>query len=120
MAEWEVKRNDYPQYYQKQSKCFDVDTTYWVRPGAVSPAIEPTTNEYLLIMRYRCQNNPKEIGSLPLAEYFFPGCRELSGPELEWLESFKTLSKDANIFSRVKQKNSLKNSSVRLLQQMMD
>lgn len=104
------KRDDYPQYYEKLSEYFNVELTYWTRPGAVSPGIEPTTDEYFLIMRYRRQNYPKEMEYMPPIECFFPNCRELSESELdwlelsrcselsdlwaEWLETFKTLSKD--------------------------
>lgn len=88
------KREDHPRYYEKLSEYFNVEITYWTRPGAVSPGIEPTTDEYLLIMRYRRQNHPGEMEYMPPVEYFFPNCRELSEAELEWLETFKTLSKD--------------------------
>ena len=94
ILEWLYEeRDDYPQYYKKLSEYFHVNPSYWVRPGAVSPGLEPTTNECILILRYRHQNNPKSIKYLPI-EDFFPNCRELSELEIKWLNAFRLLNED--------------------------
>lgn len=85
------KRNDYPQYYEKLSEFFNVEISYWTRPGAVSPGIEPTTQECYLIERYRCQYDPDILKYLPI-EDFFPNCHELSELETKWLDSFRRLN----------------------------
>ena len=92
--EWLIeKREDYPNYYKELSQYFGVELSYWTRPGAVSPGIEPTTQEYFLILKYRLQNQANEMNYLPI-EDFFPNCHELSESELKWLNSFRQLNED--------------------------
>lgn len=87
------KREDYANYYKELSEYFNVEPSYWIRPGAVSPGIEPTTQEYYLILKYRFQNQLNEMNDLPI-ETFFPNCRQLSNLELKYLSSFRQLSED--------------------------
>lgn len=92
--EWLTGKNkDYTHYYKELSEYFGVEPSYWIRPGALSPCIEPTTQEYLLILRYRFQNLSSTTEELPI-ESFFPNCRELSESELKWLNSFRQLGED--------------------------
>ena len=87
------KRDDYSQYYKQLSEYFKVQPSYWTSPGAISPGIEPTTDEYILVLRYRYQNNPELITYMPI-EDFFPNCHELSESEFKWLNSFRQLNED--------------------------
>lgn len=92
--EWLTEqRKDYSNYYKELSEYFNVEPSYWIRPGAVSPGLEPTTQEYLLLMRYRFQNQFDMKNDLPI-ENFFPNCYELSESELKWLNSFRQLNED--------------------------
>lgn len=50
---WLQGDGDASQYYDRLSEIFEVAPTYWVRPGMISPGIEPTFDEYLLIILYR-------------------------------------------------------------------
>ena len=94
ILEWlNEKRNDYSPYYEKLSEFFNVDITYWTRPGAISPGIEPTSQEYFLILKYRLQNQINYMDYLPI-EDFFPNCYELSESESKWLNSFRQLNED--------------------------
>ncbi len=92
--EWLVeKRDDYYSYYEKLSEYFNVELNYWTRPGSVSPGLEPTTQEYFLILKYRFQNQYDDLQDIPI-EDFFPDCRKLSESELKWLNAFRQLNED--------------------------
>ena len=87
------KSDNYSQYYKELSEYFKVIPSYWTRPGAISPGIEPTTQEYILVLRYRNQNDPELIKYTPI-EDFFSNCHELSESEFKWLQSFRQLNED--------------------------
>ncbi len=92
--EWLTEqRKDYSDYYNKLSEYFRVDPSYWTSPCAVSPGLEPTTQEYFLLMKYRFQNQPNLKKYIPI-EDFFPNCHELSESELKWLNCFRQLNED--------------------------
>lgn len=50
---WLKGDSDCPEYYDQLSEIFEVAPTYWMRPRMISLGIEPTMDEYLLIILYR-------------------------------------------------------------------
>lgn len=53
ILKWLMGDTDFSEYYDRLSEIFEIAPTYWVRPGMVSPGIELTTEEYLLVLMYR-------------------------------------------------------------------
>lgn len=66
----------YQNYLNKLSAYFDMQSRYWYSPGMISPGIEPSASEYLLILLYR---EYQETGRLNDAygrlEDYFPGIK---------------------------------------------
>lgn len=88
--------NSYANYYKQLSKYFETGIRYWTSPGALSPTIEPNTEEYLLIMAYRNYKNngvfDKCFGSL---EYYFPGINVINNAlEKKFLSVIRQLDED--------------------------
>lgn len=101
---WLNDENDqsYVNYFEQLSSIFDVLPKYWFIPGAIPPGIEPTTDEYMLIILYREYQKTGKIdadmyGSL---EHYFPlavnhDC--ITSKERELLNLFHQLPHDAQI-----------------------
>lgn len=75
ISDWLCNNNSsYEKYYTELSRFFEVSEKYWKVPFSISPGIEPTLDEYLLILLYR---DYKVSGKLNSAygdiEYYFPG-----------------------------------------------
>lgn len=101
---WLQGDGDASQYYDRLSEIFEVAPTYWVRPGMVSPGIEPTFDEYLLIILYREYRRTGVLqedlyGSLrdyfPTA--FAEGSSPLVGVDPELLQMIRRLKKEEQI-----------------------
>ena len=97
IIEWLLgKSTTYQKYYKELSAFFNVDERYWNSPGAISPTIEPTLDEYLLIISRRDYlKNGKWSEYSPTLASFFPG---MTLPETfednKVLSSFKNLNED--------------------------
>ncbi len=89
--------DSYTNYYEKLSEYFETGIRYWTSPGAVSPTIEPNTEEYLLIMAYRNYKssgilNERYYGSL---EHYFPGITVINNAiERKFLSVIRQLNED--------------------------
>lgn len=86
----------YEKYYQKLSDFFKVQVRYWTSPHAISPGIEPSMDEYMLILLYR---EYKETGILNemygSLENFFPGARLIKDSySQKMLSAFEMLNED--------------------------
>lgn len=86
----------YENYYQELSNFFGVKLRYWTSPHAIAPGIEPSMDEYMLILLYR-EYKEKGIlnelyGSL---ENFFPGIKIINDSYSEkLLSAFEMLNED--------------------------
>lgn len=88
--------NSYANYYEKLSEYFETGIRYWTSPSALSPTIEPNTEEYLLIMTYRNYKKNgvfnKYLGSL---EHYFPGVDIINNAiEKKFLSVIRQLDED--------------------------
>lgn len=89
--------NSYINYYDKLSEYFETGIRYWTSPGALSPTIEPNTEEYVLILAYRDYKNSgilheRYYGSL---EHYFPGITIISNTtEKKFLSVIRQLNED--------------------------
>lgn len=89
--------NSYTNYYEKLSEYFKTGIRYWTSPNALSPTIEPNTEEYLLIMAYR---NYKSNGTLDewyygSLEHYFPGIDVVNNIiEKKFLSVIRQLNED--------------------------
>ena len=101
---WLQGDGDASQYYDRLSEIFEVAPTYWVRPGMVSPGIEPTFDEYLLIILYREYRRTGVLqedlyGSLHdyFPTVFAEGSSPLVGVDPELLQMIRRLNKEEQI-----------------------
>ncbi len=106
IMEWmDNKSSSYEKYYKELSNFFEVSEKYWKVPFSISPGIEPTMDEYMLILLYREYRETGQIndmyGSL---EHYFPGISlrnnnnrivSTSGADAEWLKLIHALPHDA-------------------------
>lgn len=53
ILQWLTGDVEFSKYYDRLSELFEIQPTYWVRPGMISPGIEPTIDEYMLVLLYR-------------------------------------------------------------------
>lgn len=77
VAHWlDGSNSSYHDYLDKLSDYFKVESRYWYSPDMISPGIEPSTSEYLLILLYR---DYKKTGKLNdtygRLEDYFPGIK---------------------------------------------
>ncbi|MBQ6634790.1 MAG: helix-turn-helix domain-containing protein [Lachnospiraceae bacterium] len=101
---WLKGEAECPEYYDRLAEIFEVAPTYWVRPGMVSPGIEPTLDEYLLIIlfrEYRQTGELKEDLYGYLRDYFptafAEGSSPLVGIDPELLQMIRRLNKEEQI-----------------------
>jgi len=102
ILKWLTGETEFSKYYDRLSEIFEIAPTYWVRPGMISPGIEPTIDEYMLILLYR---NYRQTGELHedifgnLRKYFpaaftdIPTNSDLTGEEKDLIECFRKMSK---------------------------
>lgn len=95
----------YENYYKQLSDYFGVLPEYWIVPGAISPGLRLSTEEYLLILLYRNFRDTNILredmyGSL---SHFFPGAihdtiETIGGKDdSEWLSLIHQLPRESQI-----------------------
>lgn len=101
---WLMGDTEFSKYYDRLSEVFEITPTYWVRPGMISPGIEPTLDEYLLIILFREYRQTGELkedlyGSLHdyFPTVFAEGSSPLVGVDPELLQMIRRLNKEEQI-----------------------
>lgn len=95
--------NSYSDYTDILSSFFDVEPRYWISPGMVSPGIEPTTDEYMLILLYREYHQTGKMNdAYGKLENYFPGIKisyqdTASSRDSDILRMFNSLPYDAQL-----------------------
>ena len=111
VIEWILGKSDtYKNYYPELSTLFSVKERYWTSPGAISPGIEPTAEEYDLILVKRKYNETGEISS-PYGnlQKFFPSVRiSESEDELFMIDSYRQMNQDSKEIIRGQMKQVLR------------
>ena len=104
ILKWLAGEIEFSKYYDRLSEIFEIAPTYWVRPGMISPGIEPTLDEYLLIILFREYRQTGELkedlyGSLHdyFPTVFAEGSSPLVGVDPELLHLIRRLNKEEQI-----------------------